>query len=32
VKRIVDEHQGTISIENAAPRGAAVRISLPLAA
>ncbi|MGC2518155.1 MAG: ATP-binding protein [Burkholderiales bacterium] len=32
VKRIVDEHQGTINIENATPRGAAVRISLPLAA
>jgi nitrogen fixation/metabolism regulation signal transduction histidine kinase len=36
VKRIIDEHQGTIRIENRADdqgdRGAAVRISLPLAA
>jgi two-component system, NtrC family, nitrogen regulation sensor histidine kinase NtrY len=36
VKRIIDEHHGTISIENGAEkeggRGAAVRISLPLAA
>ena len=36
VKRIIDEHHGTISIENVAGkergRGAAVRISLPLAA
>ena len=36
VKKIIDEHHGTISIENQADRegrgGAAVRISLPLAA
>ena len=36
VKRIIDEHHGTISIENRlekeGDRGAAVRISLPLAA
>ena len=32
VKKIVDEHHGTIAIENGAERGAAVRISLPLAA
>ena len=36
VKRIIDEHHGTIRIENRAKdedsRGAAVRISLPLAA
>jgi len=36
VKRIIDEHQGTIRIENGVDkeggRGAAVRISLPLAA
>ncbi|MSQ55864.1 MAG: HAMP domain-containing protein [Betaproteobacteria bacterium] len=32
VKRIIDEHHGSISVENGASRGAAVRISLPLAA
>ena len=36
VKRIIDEHHGTVSIENRAGKGgghgAAVRISLPLAA
>jgi nitrogen fixation/metabolism regulation signal transduction histidine kinase len=36
VKRIIDEHHGTVTIENRAGkeggRGAAVRISLPLAA
>jgi nitrogen fixation/metabolism regulation signal transduction histidine kinase len=36
VKRIIDEHHGTIRIENRTGkeggRGAAVRISLPLAA
>ena len=32
VKKIVDEHHGQIEIANAAPRGAQVRIRLPLAA
>jgi nitrogen fixation/metabolism regulation signal transduction histidine kinase len=32
VKKIIDEHHGLITIENAAGRGASVRISLPLAA
>lgn len=32
VKKIVDEHEGRIEIENVAPHGAEVRISLPLAA
>jgi nitrogen fixation/metabolism regulation signal transduction histidine kinase len=32
VKKIVDEHHGQIEIANAAPRGAQVKIRLPLAA
>lgn len=32
VKKIIDEHHGTIALENRSERGAAVRISLPLAA
>ena len=32
VKKIVDEHEGRIEIENVAPHGAEIRISLPLAA
>lgn len=32
VKKIVDEHHGQIEIANAAPRGAQIRIRLPLAA
>jgi nitrogen fixation/metabolism regulation signal transduction histidine kinase len=32
VKKIVDEHHGKIEIANAAPRGAQVKIRLPLAA
>ena len=32
VKKIVDEHHGQIEISNAAPRGAEVKIRLPLAA
>ena len=32
VKKIIDEHHGSIALENRDHRGAAVRISLPLAA
>lgn len=32
VKKIIDEHHGSIALENRDQRGAAVRISLPLAA
>ncbi len=32
VKKIIDEHRGSIALENRDQRGAAVRISLPLAA
>ncbi len=32
VKKIVDEHRGEIEISNAAPRGAQVKIKLPVAA
>jgi nitrogen fixation/metabolism regulation signal transduction histidine kinase len=32
VKKIIDEHHGSIALENRSRRGAAVRISLPLAA